>query len=543
MHEMSDRDPRVTIIMTARERHSLTEAAIDAVIAGTGSPYRFLYLDAQSPDWLREKLAGRAAEGGLQVVRFDAPLWPQQARQRVAASVDTEYVVFIDNDVIVENGWLDALVACADETGAGLVGPLYLLGDGRKPARIHMAGGKLTRSASPQGLVLDESHLLMDADPSQVAGTLVRQPCDFLEYHCMLVRSSLLRDGTLLDPAIHCVHEHIDTALGVRQRGYDVYLEPSARVTYLGLAEYMLDEIDFFRDRWSSAAAQSSIDAFCRKWNVVDDDRSFGGVRQFVVDHVAQVDPIRQSSRHRDDHRLPMRRDELKQTRSDLLDSAIERGYDRNELALIANAYHVAHLLMDGGYRPCGRPFIAHLVGCASVLVRFGFRSEVVAAGLLHAAYSHCPTHRDGPAGAVNAVCTLLGGQESAVERRVRAYTLREAGGRPGDVDVPAPRSGLSVFDAELVSIAAANEIDMHLSGEVRYSGRSDVGRSAILAQIGHVSEVLGVPGLEASLRRAQRDTDAAPPEFVTGMQASYRIGQDKRSAVPMMGNALAALR
>ena len=43
-------EPRVTIVMTARERHSLTEAAIDSIVDETPAPYRFLYLDCGAPD-------------------------------------------------------------------------------------------------------------------------------------------------------------------------------------------------------------------------------------------------------------------------------------------------------------------------------------------------------------------------------------------------------------------------------------------------------------------------------------------------------------
>ena len=313
------------------------------------------------------------------------------------------------------------------------------------------------------------------------------------------MRAALVREGTLLDPAIFCVHEHIDTALTVKERGYSVYLEPSAKVTYLGLADYTLDEIPFYRERWSAAAAEASIDAFCRKWNVVNDTHSFGGVRKFVFDHVAQVDPIRPASLQREDHLVPMRRDELKQTRSDLLDAAIERGYVRSELTLIANAYHIAHVLMNGGYRPCGRPFIAHLVGTASVLVRYGFHAEIVAAGLLHAAYTHCPSHRDGPAGAINAVSALLGGPGSALERRVRAYSIREKNAAR-NANAIAVDSKLTVMDAELIAIAAANEVDMHVSREVRYSGRTDVLEPRLLESAAHVCERLGVPGLHGNV-------------------------------------------
>src|SRR6185437_4713244 len=199
---MSDSsEPRVTLVMTARERYSLTEGVIDGIVADTTAPYRFMYLDCASPRWLRDILDARAAEWNLDVVRFDEPLWPQQARDRIIGRIATEYVVFLDNDLTVEPGWLEAIIACADETRAGIVAPLYLLGDGVRPAMVHMAGGTLVRQHLPEGVVLEESHRLQDTDPRQVR--LERGPCDFGEFHCMLVRSSLLHDGAL-DPEILC---------------------------------------------------------------------------------------------------------------------------------------------------------------------------------------------------------------------------------------------------------------------------------------------------------------------------------------------------
>ena len=424
-------EPRVTIVMTARERHSLAETTIEGIVAQTPRPYRFVYVDVDSPPWLRDVFAARAQAWGLEVVRIDEPLWPQQARVRMIDAIRTEYTLFIDNDVDVESGWLESLVACADATGAGIVGPLYLAGGGVQPARIHMAGGRLVESGGPGARILDEAHVLANEDPERVADQLFRKPCDFVEYHCMLIRTELLRAG-VLDPDIRCVHEHIDTSFSARRLGRETYIEPAARVTYLAHSDYMLDDLHFFRSRWQQAEADASIAAFCGKWNVIDDERSFGGVRRFVVDHVAEVDPIRPALRDHPDHRIAMAADELRQTRSELLDAARERGYTRNELAMIANAYHLAHVLMDGGYRPCARPFINHLVGTASVLVRYGFRAETVAAGLLHSAYTHAPHPAAGAREAAKAVCAALGGRGSALERRVRAYTLREANAQDG---------------------------------------------------------------------------------------------------------------
>lgn len=537
---MSGTQPRVTIVMTARERHSRAEAAIEAIVAETPRPYRLIYLDIDSPAWLRRVFTSRAAEWGLEVVSMDGCLWPHQARVRIIESIATPYTVFIDNDVDVGPGWLEPLVACADATGAGIVGPLYLTGDGVQAARIHMAGGRLVRSHDPDGLVLDEAHVLANEDPRRVADQLRRQPCDFVEYHCMLIRTELLRAG-VLDPRITCVHEHIDTSLTAGRLGYETYIEPAARVSYLGDSDYLLEDLPIFRSRWQRADADASIAAFCRKWGVVDDERSFGGVRRFLADHVADVDPIRPALRDHPDHRVAMAAHELGQTRSALLDLAQERGYVRDELALLANAYHLSHILMDGGYRPCGRPFINHLVGTASVLVRYGFRAETVAAGLLHSAYTHCPADAAGGQPVGEAVCAALGGRGSPLERRVRAYTLREQHAPGADAE-PADLSTLSVLEAEIIAMTAANELDMYLSGEFRHSGRTDTIPQRACEQIAEVCELLAVDGLYAALRREQQRAASIPAEFITGRPFSYRIGQDKRTAVPMAGDVRAVL-
>ena len=539
MNLTTDVEARVTIVMTARERHSLAEHAIESVVAKTPRPYRFIYVDVDSPPWLREVLAARAPSWNLEIARIDEPLWPQQARVRMTETIRTEYTVFIDNDVEVERGWLESLVACADATGAGIVGPLYLAGDGVQPARIHMAGGRLQESGSPEARVLDEAHVLVNEDPARVAEQLSRKPCDFVEYHCMLMRTELLR-ANVVDPDIRCVHEHIDSSFSARRLGYATWLEPSARITYLAHHDYLLDELHFFRNRWTQQEADASIAAFCRKWNVIDDARSFAGVRRFLVDHVSQVDPIRPALCHHPEHKGEMSARELRQTRSQLLDLARERGYTRNELATIANAYHLAHILVDGGYRPCGRPFINHLAGTAGVLVRYGFRCEVVAAGLLHSAYTHCPPHAAGVREATKAVCAALGGRGSPLERRVRRYTLRDTAG--ASAVAAADCSTLSLPEAETLAVVAANELDMHLSGEIRYTGRTDLLDASAMEPIAHVCDVLGVSGLYHTLRREQAQAASVPREFMATMRFSYRIGQDRRSAVPMASNVNGAL-
>ena len=528
---------RVTIVMTARERHGLAERAIGSILRNTACAYRLIYADGSTPAWLRERLQVLAADGRLEILRVGPDLWPTQIRRLVVGSVDTDYVAFIDNDVIVEPGWLEALVECADETGAGAVGPLYLIGGGDAPARVHMAGGSLEWIDTPTGRVLREEHADANTKPEEIAATAIREPCGYVEYHCVLVRMAAARDGEPFDPRIRCVHEHIDLSLTLLRRGYATWTEPRARVTYLATEPWALGDLAYRRRRWSREEGDASIAAFCEKWGVADDDRSFGGVRAFLHEHLRRLDPLRPEGAGRPDLAEPMRPGELVQNRSALLDLALARGYEMHECSVIAHHCDVAAILMSGGYRPCGRPFVSHLIGTAGVLVRYGFRLDVVLAGLLHAAYSHCPELPPGQKTSIETVRDVLVNAGVGVERRVRAYTRR--GEDPGAFATALDRVGeLSFDDAEIVAMIAANEVDMALGGEYRYTMRDDrIDRNG-RELVRRVCGVLGVPGLAATLDAAT-ETPSAPPGLRTGALGSYRIAGLRR--LPMVSRAFAA--
>src|SRR5947207_928307 len=143
LNEQSESRPQVTVVITCRERYQLTEVMIEELVRNTHMPARLLYMDTGDPDWLRSRIADRSKEWSLEVIRFDESLWPTQARRRVVDLIDTKYAVFIDNDVLVRPGWLEQLYACAEQTGAGIVGARCLWWADAQSDTIHMAGGEL----------------------------------------------------------------------------------------------------------------------------------------------------------------------------------------------------------------------------------------------------------------------------------------------------------------------------------------------------------------------------------------------------------------
>ncbi|RTL56984.1 MAG: glycosyltransferase [Rhodocyclaceae bacterium] len=511
--------PRVTLIMTVRERHQPTLSAIESVLSNTVMPFRMIYADVQSPPWLSLALTELGQRHGIEVVRFDQHRWPQQVRKALVAQVETEYVVFLDNDLLVYPGWLENLVACADQTGAGLVGPLYLWGDGQSKPVVHMAGGVLEETPIGASRLLVDRHQEQNADLDQVADRLERRPCDFLEFHCMLFRRELAQDPEMFDADICAVHEHIDTALLARRKGYGIYLEPTARVLYRAFISTTVEDLPLMRQRWASSAVESSIAAFCAKWNVLPDDRSFGELRKYTRNILARNDPLRPISVLADLN-LPLRMAELSQTRAGLFDLAQARGYGPSELALLNEACALASRLLDGGFRPCGRPFVNHLIGTACVLVRYDLRIETVVAGLLHAAYTHGRITGSNDDRAE--IARMLGGAGSPIERRVRAYTEHRWDALEGG-------QTLTVDQAELAIIEAANEIDMRYSGEYEYSGRPaelSANRAQALAR---VCTTIGVGGMAQTLDLALRQVRPVATGVATGIHVSYRLDAEGR--------------
>ena len=77
------------------------------------------------------------------------------------------------------------------------------------------------------------------------------------------------------------------------------------------------------------------------------------------------------------------------QTNLQLYRQLAERGYPTSEIASVARAYELGLRLFPGTYRGSGKPFLAHLVGTASILSTLQARMPVIAAGLLHSVYTH----------------------------------------------------------------------------------------------------------------------------------------------------------
>jgi hypothetical protein len=241
----------------------------------------------------------------------------------------------------------------------------------------------------------------------------------------------------------------------------DIMVEPAARVTYVAFDSRPLEDIDFYRQRWDVEACARSLAAFARRWPIADPAGMIDPLKDYAAGRLAHVE-LRRTGSAGSDLDQPMRREELAQSRFDLREQAIGRGYPDDEVRALERACDLATLLFDGLYRPDGRPFLSHVIGTASALVRYEVQTPIVQAGLLHAAYSHRPAWM--PEAELSATLgERFGGDRLIVAQpKARAFLALEK----ADCGV------LNMAGAATMAMLAANEVDMRLSGEYRATGR-----------------------------------------------------------------------
>lgn len=269
----------VTLIVTPRERWSLAKRSLEVLLAATVPPFHLVYVDAGMPEPLSRWVAEEAARRGFRHLRIGHFLSPNEARNAGLAQACTPYVVFIDNDVFPSEGWLEPLLACARETGAGVVAPLICQGEPLH-AEVHQAGGAFAADvaaffAAPAGSRELRDDMFRQGEALETArAALGRSAIQTCEFHCVLVRRDLFDRIGPLDPAMLATKEHLDFSMAVAAAGEAMLLEPASVVTYVfpsRSSPLTPEDEPYFRLRWSPEWQRRSLAHLTRKWGLRPD--------------------------------------------------------------------------------------------------------------------------------------------------------------------------------------------------------------------------------------------------------------------------------
>lgn len=257
---------KVTIVVAPRERFSVAVKSLQSIVEHTTAPYELLYVDGNSPRPVRRAIEHVAGEHGFRVIRTDHYLPPNHARNLAIPHISTPYVVFIDNDVVVTPGWLERLIDCAECTDAAIVSPLICQGEPLHQI-VHCAGGECgileadQRGRRIHERIFHQGRKVADQDYKRCETGLA-------EFHCMLVKTSLLQDVGELDDQLLNTREHLDLCMEAVARGGTIWFEPESVVTYLNEAPMKASDVVYYMLRWGDDWERRSLIRFAEKWDL-----------------------------------------------------------------------------------------------------------------------------------------------------------------------------------------------------------------------------------------------------------------------------------
>ncbi len=198
------------------------------------------------------------------------------------------------------------------------------------------------------------------------------------------------------------------------------------------------------------------------------------------------------------------------QTNVQLYEELWARSYGEADVRLVADTYELAARLFAGRFRATGKPFLAHLVGTASVLARHGARAPLLAVALVHAAYAQGDfgTGSLGCSGAKRRqLRDELGGEVEELLFRYDSLDLRSVAGE----DIGVWLASFSPVERDAVLIRLANELEETLDSSLRYC--SEAKRRSVLKTLPVCAEIaaaMGKDDLSAELRSGEEAVRSA---------------------------------
>lgn len=225
----------VEIIICVHNALEDVQRCLDSVMEHTAQPYRLLLVDDGSDTVAKAYLEHLAAGESVTLLRNEqARGYTCAANQGLKLST-ADFVVLLNSDTIVTDGWLDRLIACADsDAKIGLVGPLSNTASWQSIPEIE-ASGDWAENTLPEDITIAE----MGASVARYSERLY-PPMTFLNGFCLLIKRRVIAEVGYFDEESFGAGygEENDYALRARQAGWKLALADDAYIYHAQSRSY-----------------------------------------------------------------------------------------------------------------------------------------------------------------------------------------------------------------------------------------------------------------------------------------------------------------
>ena len=255
--------PLVSIIIPVHNHMDFTVRCLLSIARiKTATHYEIIVADDASSDGTQAMLKGLQS---IRYLRNDNNTGFIRTCNRAAQNATGQYLVFLNNDTVVQQGWLDALLQTfADFPCAGLVGSKLIYPDGR----LQEAGGIIWKDGTGRNYG-------WGSDPQRPEYSYLRETDYCSGASIMILRNLWKQLGGFDEAFAPAYYEDVDLAFQVRKAGYKVYYQPASEVIHFegissgtdldsGVKKYQETNRHTFVRKWKDALSRhednSSVD-------------------------------------------------------------------------------------------------------------------------------------------------------------------------------------------------------------------------------------------------------------------------------------------
>lgn len=243
---------KTSIIILTFNQLVETRQCFESLRKRTRGNYELIFVDNGSVDETRQYLAQlQNNDPTIQVVTNPKNLGFAAGNNQGIALATGDYVLLLNNDVILTDGWLERMIACMEsDPSVGVVGPVTNNAVGQQLMRVSLKqdDGAIQKHACQQTLKNAGSWF----ETHRIIG------------FCFLMKREVVeRAGTLDERFGPGGYEDYDYCLRIKQAGYKIMVASDVFIYHIGGHGYSKNNLDY--DKLRTQNIQIFIDKWCRR--------------------------------------------------------------------------------------------------------------------------------------------------------------------------------------------------------------------------------------------------------------------------------------
>ncbi len=281
-------EPVVSVIIPVYNKFSVTYDCLKSIAAALPQrSFEIIIVDDTSSD--ETLLASLVLYGAIRVVRNTSNLGFVRTCNAGAAVARGKYLLFLNNDTLVKENWLDALVDTFEQVpNIGIAGSRLLFPDGT----LQEAGGIIWRLG-------DGRNWGRGGNPTDLAFSYLRD-VDWVSCAALMIERPLFEALNGFDELyVPAYYEDTDLAFRVRALGKRVVVQPASDIIHLegvsngtdtagtGLKRYQVANHTKFYQRWKHVLAAHRLNG---EQPELEAERAVGKRAYFIDDSVPTPD-------------------------------------------------------------------------------------------------------------------------------------------------------------------------------------------------------------------------------------------------------------